>query len=171
MPHIDRLAKAVVEEVRHELPSGTFELRVIPEGETIELGYDVKGYHVDTIPSSTKAPRIMVHAPADSWEANVGFGNYSGTEVWYKKGDDADKIFMHDLRTVIRTIMTSRWEERVVLLGSTRASSIARLPAPIGNVRSSMGLKGLLVPLLPTALKTENVVLWESYLEPLKSTS
>jgi hypothetical protein len=171
MPHIDRLAKAVVEEIRNELPSGTLKLEVIPEGETIEPGYDVKGYHVDIIPSSTKAPRIMVHAPADSWEANMGFGNYSGTDIWYKKVDDADKVFMQDLKTVIVTIMRSRWEERVVLLGGTWASSIAKLPAPIGNVRSPLGLKGLLAPLLPGAVKTENVVIWEPYLESSKSSS
>ncbi|HEV8328223.1 MAG TPA: hypothetical protein VGQ08_12135 [Nitrospiraceae bacterium] len=171
MPHIDRLAKAVVEEICHELPSGTFRLEVISEGETIEPGYDVRGYHVDIIPSLAKAPRIMVHAPADSWESNVGFGNYCDTEVWYKKGNEADKVFMQDLKTVITTIMTSRWEERVVLLGGTWASSIAKLPAPIGNVRSLLGFKGLLAPLLPTGLKTENVVVWEPYLESSKSPS
>ena len=171
MPPLDILAKTVVEEICNALPKGVLTLKTIPEGETIEPGYDVKGYDVEINPSSAKAPRIMVHAPADSWEANVGFGNYSGTEIWYKKGNDADRIFMQDLGTVIRTIMTSRWEERVVLLGGTWASSIALLPAPIGNVRSPLGLKGLLTLLLPTALKTENVVLWEPYLEYSKSPS
>lgn len=113
----------------------------------------------------------MVHAPADSWEANVEFSNYSDTEVWYKQGDEADKVFMQHLKAVITTIITSRWEERVVLLGGTWASSIAKLPAPIGTVRSTLGLKGLLAPLLPTGVKTENVVIWEPCLESSKSPS
>lgn len=163
MPPVDILAKAVVEEICNALPKGVVTLKTIPEGETIEPGYDVKGYDVEIIPSSAKAPRILVHAPADSWEANVGFGNHGNIEVWYKKGCDADSGFMQDLKTVITTIMTSRWEERVVLLGSSWVWSIAKLPAPIGNVRSPLGLKGLLAPLFPTALKTENVVIWEPY--------
>jgi len=113
MPPLDILAKAVVEEICNALPKGALRLETIPEGETIEPGYDVKGYHVELIPSSAKAPRIFVHAPADSWEANVGFGNHYDTEVWYKKGSEADKVFMQDLKTVLTTIMTSHWKEKV----------------------------------------------------------
>jgi hypothetical protein len=112
MPHLDTLAKAVVEEICSALPKGVMTLKTIPEGETIEPGYDVKGYHVKIIPSSAKAPRILVHAPADSWEANVGFGNHDDTEVWYKKVPEADKVFMQDLKTVLTTIMTSHWKEK-----------------------------------------------------------
>jgi hypothetical protein len=42
-----------------------------------------------------------------SWEANVGFGDHEYTEVWYKKVPEAEKVFIHDLKTVLTTIMTS----------------------------------------------------------------
>jgi hypothetical protein len=42
MPHLDTLAKAVVEEICNALPKGVLTLKTIPEGETIEPGYDVK---------------------------------------------------------------------------------------------------------------------------------
>ena len=163
MPPIDILAKAVVEEICNALPKGVYTLKTIPEGETIEPGYDVKGYHVEIIPSSAKAPRILVHAPADSWEANVGFGNHGNTEIWYKKVPEADRVFMQDLKTVLTTIITSHWKERVVLLGDTWASSTALLPSPIGTVRSSLGLKGLLVRFVPAPWKNESVATWEPY--------
>jgi hypothetical protein len=163
MPHLDTLAKAVVEEICNALPKGVLMLKTIPEGETIEPGYDVKGYDVEIIPSSAKAPRILVHAPADSWEANVGFGNHGHTEIWYKKVPEADKVFMQDLKTVLTTIMTSHWKERIVLLGDTWASSTALLPSPIGTVHSSLGLKGLLARFVPSAWKKESVAAWEPY--------
>jgi hypothetical protein len=111
MPHLDILAKAVVEEICNVLPKGALTLKTIPEGETIEPGYKVKGYHVEIMPSSAKAPSIVVHAPADSWAANIGFGDHEDTEVWYKKVPEADKVFMKDLKTVITSIMTSHWKE------------------------------------------------------------
>jgi len=168
MPPIDILAKSVVEEICKALPEGAVTLKTVPEGESIEPGYDVKGYDAEIIPSSAKSPRILVHAPKDSWEANVGFGNHSNIEVWYKQGSNADSIFMQDLRNIITTIMISRWEERVVMLGNSWVCSIAVLPDPIGQIRSPLGLKGLLAPILPTGLKVENVVIWEPYPEPSK---
>jgi len=112
MPHVDILAKAVVEEIFNALLKGKMTLKTIPEGETIEPGYDVKGYHAEIIPSSDKATSILVHAPAGSWEANVGFGDHDYTEVWYKKVPEADKVFMQDLKAVLTTIMTSHWKEK-----------------------------------------------------------
>ena len=112
MPHLDILAKAVVAEICNALPKGAFTLKTIPEGETIEPGYDVKGYHVEIIPSSAKASSILVHAPGDSVTANVGFGIHDDTEVWYKKVPEADKVFMQDLKTVLTTIINSHWKEK-----------------------------------------------------------
>jgi len=111
MPHLDILAKSVVEEICNALSTGTVILKTIPEGETIEPGYDVKGYHVEIIPSSDNALSILVHAPAGAWEANIGFGD-NDFEVWYKKGPEADKAFMQDLKTALTTIMTSHWKDR-----------------------------------------------------------
>lgn len=112
MPRLDALAKVVVEDICNALPKGTVSLKVIPEGQSIEPGSDVKGYHVEIIPSSPKSQWILVHAPSDAWEANVGFGDHSDIEVWYKKGPEADRVFMQDLKTVITTIMASHWEKR-----------------------------------------------------------
>jgi hypothetical protein len=111
MPHLDVLAKAVVEEICNAFPQGTMMLKTIPDGETIEPGYDVKGYHVEIIPMLLKSSTIVVHAPSDAWEANVGFGDHGDMEVWYKKGPDADREFMDDLKAVLKTVMASHWKE------------------------------------------------------------
>lgn len=164
MPPIHELARQVVEEILRELPNGVAQLNVVPDQESIEPGHDVNGYHAEISPSNPRAAQIVVHAPRDSWDAHVGFGDGSDCEVWYKNGTDPDRLFKEDLRTILKTLMTSHWQETIVLVNNKLVSCLTSLPQPLGHWRSSVGLTGWSAAFLPWPGKTHKINKWEPYI-------
>jgi hypothetical protein len=77
---------------------------------------------------------------------------------------DAEHAFREELRTLLWTIMTSYWQETIVMVNRNRVSCLTSLPVPLGQWRSRIGLLGWVAELIPAPWKLKKLNKWEPYI-------
>lgn len=158
MPPLHTLAREVVEQIYCALPTGTARLRVVRSPE--DFG---PGYQIEVLPSSPKAAPITITVPENGWDAYIGCGECTHGEIWYSKKANASEIFQKSIREFLHAVIASHWEEQVTYVGQKLVSCLAIFPAPMKPFYFSVGLIGLLAPVIPSYLKKRKVHNWEPY--------
>jgi hypothetical protein len=163
MPPVDLLAKEVVDQHFKEWSSAIREVKTNARGESIDPGLNVPGFDAEIVPLSSKAARINVHAPADAWDVSIAFGECSHTEIPYVNDPDGARTFQRQLSELITAVMSSRWEEHLVLFRNRIVCCSAIFPRPAAQYRSTMGIPGIISRYFPLPGQSKKTIHWEPY--------